>query len=108
MLSRRSMLRAFGIGAPAAAVAAAIGLPKPASGGYVLSTSGYVVGEAGLETKLPVAQLSAISGEMGKIQADLASSYRATIREAVAEDIAARGPLAVQIERAYSLRRSIS
>lgn len=42
MFTRRSMIRALGFVVPAAAVAAAVGLPKPASGGYALSTSDRV------------------------------------------------------------------
>ncbi|WP_371346459.1 hypothetical protein [Ancylobacter sp. IITR112] len=104
MLTRRSMIRALGFGAPAAAVAAAFGLPKPANGGYVLSTADYAVGEAGIPwadykdaaiaaPKLSVAELEAVSANIGQI---------------VAGEIKERGPLAREMERAYGLRRSLA
>ncbi|WP_454683998.1 hypothetical protein [Ancylobacter moscoviensis] len=67
MLSRRSMLRALGLGAPAAAVAAAFGLPKlpapPAPTGFLLADGSITA------ANLPVAALSAISGDLGPITA---------------------------------------
>ena len=104
MLSRRSMLRAFGIGAPAAAVAAAVGLPKPESKGYALQTADHAAGEtlipwadykdaAITAPKLSVADLEAITANMGQI---------------VAGEIKERGPVAREMERAYGLRRMTS
>ena len=106
MLSRRTMLRAFGIGAPAAAVAVAMGLPKPAlaGGAHALSTADYALGQAGIPwadykdaaitaPKLSVADLEAITANMGQI---------------VAGEIKERGPVAREMERAYGLRRITS
>lgn len=67
MLSRRSMLRALGLGAPAAAVATAVGLPNipaaPSSVFFPLADGSITA------AKLPVATLSAISGDLGQITA---------------------------------------
>lgn len=72
MLSRRSMIRAFGFGAPAAAVAAVL----PAAPAQPVAT-----------------ELDALSVNWGAI---------------VAAEIAARGPVAREMERAYGLRRSLA
>lgn len=79
MLSRRSMIRALGFGVPAAAVVAAVGLPKPASGGYTLSTAGYAIGEAGLDVQWPVSSLSAVNAEVGEVTAAAVSTGRVTV-----------------------------
>ncbi|PZP18090.1 MAG: hypothetical protein DI607_05880 [Sphingomonas hengshuiensis] len=66
MLTRRSMLRAFAIGAPAAVVATAVGLPKVAARPGL---SFAALNEASLAARLfPLSSLSALSANMGSIE----------------------------------------
>lgn len=74
MLSRRSILRALGFGAPAAVVAAAVGVP----------TAGT--------SSVNVAGLSAIDANMG----DVTAGYVLAINDAAADDLAA---LKAQIDK---------
>jgi hypothetical protein len=67
MLSRRTILRALGFGAPAAVVAAAVGVPAAAG-----------------TSPVNVAGLSAIDANMG----DVTAGYTLAIRDAVAGDLA--------------------
>lgn len=67
MLSRRTLLRALGLGAPAAAAAAAFGFPEiPAAPAPVFFS---LVDGSISAAKIPVATLSAISGDLGQITA---------------------------------------
>lgn len=76
MLTRRTMLRALGLGAPAAAVAAclpAVAGSEPAGAertSLVFEAGQFVVGRAGVPP-FNVASLSAISGNMGQITGGL-------------------------------------
>lgn len=79
MFTRRSMIRALGFGAPAAAVAAAVGLPKPASGGYVLSTASHKIGEVGPEFHWPSASLTAFDVKTGNVTAGRITAAPLTI-----------------------------
>lgn len=83
MLSRRLMIRALGFGAPAAAVAAAVGLPESAGPGPVFATG----------KKLSLSEADALSVNWGHI---------------VASDLRKRGPVAREMERTYGLRRSLA
>ncbi len=73
MLTRRSMLRALGLGAPAAAVAAAVGAPalaettlttKGSHAATLALPSGMITGE-----RLDVSRLSVIGADMGSLTA---------------------------------------
>lgn len=73
MLSRRSILRALGLGAPAAAVAAAVGAPAVAEATLTTRWPHAVplAVPAGVATAegLDVSRLSAISANMGYVTA---------------------------------------
>lgn len=98
MLTRRSMIRALGFGVPAAAVAAAL----PGSGAVSAPAPADM-------SALNVEWSPAVHPTFAETVAvpDLDALCAGNFRQIVAEDIAARGPLARQIERSYGLRRSL-
>ena len=67
MLSRRSILRALGFGAPAAAVAAAVGVPVLAERSVVVSDAFVAAVRDNMSRE--VAKLSAINANMGNVTA---------------------------------------